>query len=518
MRRWDEPHKQHEREWDRFEKQLKQTRLTLEQYVYDPYASFTNDPYNVDFWGNESEYETELFLLPAHFYTHPIEKLLAPLPPSELPILPSLPPLRPKSLPDHYKESSKREFYFKNPKWSEKAQTILARVDFEDQFVNFEEANLIKNLILTDEAIEIEKEIEQVRASTQGIFRLSMTTFESLRISLTKNLSIEDNCKLIELSHNRHYLPKALRKKFISVINPDSQTLIVQFEFKDYSSQQISYGKLKNGDLKFLTDTKKEVAIKRCLYSLIVRAGYLSSILNIGGHFQNIVINVEQNWHDKSTGRPRNGIIASVQGETKYFQELDLSKLDTEACFKSLKGLLTPSLNNANPIRPIFVINKEDERFVASKNIDDTLTTDSNLAAMDWDDFEHLVAQLFEWEFGRNGVDVKVTRASRDRGVDAILFDPDPLRGGKYVLQAKRYTRTVDVSSVRDLYGTVMNEGANRGILITTASFGPDSYQFAKDKPISLVDGANLLLMLQRHGKKFRIDLEEARALNNSNS
>ena len=136
---------------------------------------------------------------------------------------------------------------------------------------------------------------------------------------------------------------------------------------------------------------------------------------------------------------------------------------------------------------------------------------------MPWEDFEHLVAQLFEWEFAKNGIEVKVTRASRDRGVDAILFDPDPLRGGKYVLQAKRYTRTVDVSAVRDLYGTIMNEGANRGIIITTASFGPDAYEFSKDKPISLVDGQNLLLMLQKHGKKFKIDLEEARQLNIEN-
>jgi restriction system protein len=74
----------------------------------------------------------------------------------------------------------------------------------------------------------------------------------------------------------------------------------------------------------------------------------------------------------------------------------------------------------------------------------------------------------------------------------------------------------VDVSAVRDLYGTVMNEGAIRGILITTASYGPDSYEFAKDKPISLVDGSNLLSMLQRHGKNFRIDLDEARAYNAS--
>jgi hypothetical protein len=41
----------------------------------------------------------------------------------------------------------------------------------------------------------------------------------------------------------------------------------------------------------------------------------------------------------------------------------------------------------------------------------------------------------------------------------------------------KRYTRTVDVAAVRDLYRTVMNEGANRGILVTTSSFGPASHE-----------------------------------------
>ena len=142
------------------------------------------------------------------------------------------------------------------------------------------------------------------------------------------------------------------------------------------------------------------------------------------------------------------------------------------------------------------------------------LDDEENLAAMPWEDFEHLVRQLFEWEFGVNGIEVKVTRASRDRGVDAIMFDPDPLRGGKYVLQAKRYTRTVDVAAVRDLYGTIVNEGANRGILVTTSRYGPDAYDFAKNKPITLVDGPNLIAMLRRHGCNYRIDLEEARRLN----
>jgi restriction system protein len=81
------------------------------------------------------------------------------------------------------------------------------------------------------------------------------------------------------------------------------------------------------------------------------------------------------------------------------------------------------------------------------------------------------------------------------------MFDPDPIRGGKCIVQAKRYTRTVDVASVRDLYGTVVNEGANRGILVTTASYGPDAYEFAKDKPISLIDGPTLIALLKKHNR-----------------
>jgi restriction system protein len=130
---------------------------------------------------------------------------------------------------------------------------------------------------------------------------------------------------------------------------------------------------------------------------------------------------------------------------------------------------------------------------------------------MDWEDFEHLVRQIFEWEFNTEGSEVKITQASRDGGVDAIVFDPDPIRGGKIVIQAKRYTNTVGVSAVRDLYGTIINEGANKGILITTSDYGADSYKFAQGKPITLLNGGHLLYLLEKHGKKARIDLAEAK-------
>ena len=126
------------------------------------------------------------------------------------------------------------------------------------------------------------------------------------------------------------------------------------------------------------------------------------------------------------------------------------------------------------------------------------------------------IREIFEEEFCSNGGEVRITQASRDGGVDAVAFDPDPIRGGKIVIQAKRYTNVVGVSAVRDLYGTVINEGATKGILVTTSNFGNDAYEFIKDKPLTLMNGAQLLGLLQTHGHKARINLKEAKDLLNT--
>ncbi len=169
------------------------------------------------------------------------------------------------------------------------------------------------------------------------------------------------------------------------------------------------------------------------------------------------------------------------------------------------------SFTRGKSIAPVVQLDREDKRFVDSYGVASTLNDSMNLASMAWEDFEHLIRELFEKEFSGGGSEVRVTQASRDGGVDAVALDPDPIRGGKIVIQAKRYTNVVGVSAVRDLYGTVMNEGANKGILVTTSHYGSDAYEFAKGKPLTLLDGGNLLSLLERHGHKARIDLNQAR-------
>jgi restriction system protein len=58
------------------------------------------------------------------------------------------------------------------------------------------------------------------------------------------------------------------------------------------------------------------------------------------------------------------------------------------------------------------------------------------------------------------GLELRLTQASRDGGVDCVAHDPRPIFGGKVVIQAKRYKNTVGVSAVRDLFATMPTSGA----------------------------------------------------------
>ena len=229
------------------------------------------------------------------------------------------------------------------------------------------------------------------------------------------------------------------------------------------------------------------------------------------GNVDNVLFNGFATYIDRATGRDTTSCIMSVLASRGDFEAIDLARVDPKACFKSLKGVSASSLSALAAIPPVMELDKEDRRFIEARSAADGIDESTNLASMDWGDFEHLVRELFEKEFATRGGEVMITQASADGGVDAVAFDPDPITGGKIVIQAKRYTRTVGVSAVRDLYGTMQHENASRGILITTADYGPDAYQFASGKSITLFTGANLLHLLEKHGYKAKIDIREAR-------
>src|SRR5579872_3536078 len=101
-------------------------------------------------------------------------------------------------------------------------------------------------------------------------------------------------------------------------------------------------------------------------------------------------------------------------------------------------------------------------------------------------EFESLITNLF----GKMGLETRLTQASRDGGVDCVAYDSRPIFGGKVVIQAKRYKHTVGVSAVRDLFGTLQNEGASKGILVTTSGYGKAAFDFASESHSNSWKGA----------------------------
>ena len=327
--------------------------------------------------------------------------------------------------------------------------------------------------------------------------------------------AVEEYCDLV--LQNSEY-PDEFPKSWDLEYQADSKIIVVDYQLPPMDDlptvESYRHVKARNEVVaKDLTVARRKSLYEGVIYQICIRtvhelleADAISAIAAVA--FNGIVTMV-----NAATGAEETKTILSVLANGEEFNQFDLSKVDPKATFKHMKGLSGTALIDLTPVRPIIAIEKSDRRFVDSREVADSLDGSVNLAAMDWEEFEHLVRELFEKEFASNGGEVKVTRASSDGGVDAIAFDPDPIRGGKIVIQAKRYTNVVGVAAVRDLYGTVMNEGATKGILVTTSGYGNDSYEFAKDKPLTLLNGQNLLHLLESHGHKARINVREAKEI-----
>jgi restriction system protein len=312
--------------------------------------------------------------------------------------------------------------------------------------------------------------------------------------------------------------PDSFPREQVFQYSSATRTLALDFELPNQSVlpkiKEVKYVASRSG---FQEVPISEAWIKKTyddlLYQIALRTLYELFKSDQADFLTAIVFNGWVRSIDRATGAEVHACVMSLEARKDEFLAINLKLVDPKACFKKLKGVSASKLIELSPVKPLMTVNREDRRFVEGYGVADSIDDRTNLAAMDWLDFENLIREVFGKEFSKGGGEVKITQASRDGGVDAIAFDPDPIRGGKVVIQAKRYTNTVGVAAVRDLYGTVHNEGANKGILVTTSDFGPDAYSFAKDKPLTLLSGGELLYLLGQHGHSAKIDLTEAKRL-----
>ena len=295
--------------------------------------------------------------------------------------------------------------------------------------------------------------------------------------------------------------PEGFPRKWKVAYLPESRQLIVDFELPTLEAVVPSverYKYTKSSDQ--ITEIRKAPRDRQSLYSALVSRMVLRHLHEVFRSDREqvvdvLAVNAFLDTIDPGTGKRVRPCVVSVRTTRHEFEKLDLRHVEPSTCLKRLNAAVSRSPSELAAVKPIIDINMADPRFVQESDVLATLDSRPNLMDLTPGEFENLITNLFQ----KMGLDTKLTQASRDGGVDCVAFDPRPVLGGKVIVQAKRYKNTVGVSAVRDLFGTVHNEGASKGILVTTSGYGSAAYEFANGKPLELLTGSNLLYLLKEH-------------------
>lgn len=301
---------------------------------------------------------------------------------------------------------------------------------------------------------------------------------------------------VLEASRYPEDFPKAHKLAFV----PESKQLVLEYDLPSFEivPEVKAYKYIKSKDE--ITSSARPATQRRALYADLIAQTTLRCVHELfeadrAQLFETIVFNGMVDSIDKRTGQPARTCIVSLRTTRDAFGQLDLGLVDPQECLRGLNAGVSKKPSELAPVRPVLEFSMVDARFTDESDVLGTLDQRPNLMELTPSEFESLITNLFE----KMGLETKQTRPSRDGGVDCVAWDTRPVLGGKVVIQAKRYKNTVGVAAVRDLFGTVHNEGAVKGILVATSGYGKASFQFAEGKPLELLDGSNLIYLLGEH-------------------
>jgi len=301
---------------------------------------------------------------------------------------------------------------------------------------------------------------------------------------------------VLERSHYPEGFPQQAKVAYI----PESKQLVVEYDLPPFEIVPAAGAYKYEKKTDTISATQRPITQRRHLYASVVGQVTLRTLHELfsadrNGYLESVVFNGHVDSIDSGTGHAVRPCLVTVRTTRERFTAIDLSKVDPTACLRALNASVSKSPAELVPVRPVLEFNMVDPRFIKEVDVLSGLDQRPNLMALTPSEFESLITNLFE----KMGLETRLTQASRDGGVDCVAFDSRPILGGKVVIQAKRYKHTVGVSAVRDLFGTVQNEGASKGILVTTSGYGKASFEFAAGKPLELLSGSHLLHLLAEH-------------------
>lgn len=382
-----------------------------------------------------------------------------------------------------------------------------------EEFVPYIKAQREKRLL--EAKAEFERDISKYQSRKDAFYRAQQVQnrgIDEFRRRLTNGDPEAIEQYLLRVLRESEY-PNSFKKEMDLLFDPTEQLVAINYwlpcpdelptihEYRFVPSKtEIVQMTLKPRETEVLFDTIVYQSALRTLYEAFKALAGNKSV-------QCVCYNGYVKGVDRATGQDFQSCIVSVQMSLEEFQSIKFDRIDPKECFRRLKGISSGALHTLMPVKPIFKLNKIDARFRETRDVLAELNSVPNLCNIPWDDFEHLVTQLFQKKLaGNDHIEIRTTRSGNDAGVDAIIYDESLVSGGKTYIQAKRYKGYVDPSIVKALWGTMDDERASKGILVTTGYFGNETRRFAQDKPIQLINGQELVGMLDEIGFKAKVN------------
>lgn len=331
------------------------------------------------------------------------------------------------------------------------------------------------------------RRVEEVNAQIRGV-------------AARDKASVEEYLKQVL---RRVPLPKDFPHEVDVTFNPRAEQAIVRIELPphDVVPTVATYKYLSTKDEERTTARPKSDV--QSLYRRIISQVALLCVRDVFDSdpaVQSVGLNGHTHAINPATGEQEYPCLISMDVEREAFPADDnLSKVTPEACVRHLNAIVSNHPYELEPIEPILDFDMSKFRFVDGFDAVATLDSRPDLMDMSPTNFEHLVRQIFEAQ----GAEGWTTQQSKDDGVDAVIVQRKALMGGLSIVQAKRYSKVIGVSHIRELAGAMEEKKAGWGILITTSWFASGCHKKAREHGrMELIDGQQLIHLIKEFLKK----------------
>jgi len=202
-------------------------------------------------------------------------------------------------------------------------------------------------------------------------------------VNSRERVAVEDFFSIVlERSDYPDYFPH----EFTLAYNPETKIIVCDYQLPSPGAlptlKEVKYVKSRKAlTEKHLNKKDSQALYDSVAYQICLRTTYE---LFSADQFEALDLVTFNGWVrevDRGTGRDINPCILSLQATRQALEEIDLTRVEPKACFKSLKGVGSTKLHALAPVAPLLQLDTEDDRFIEGRSIANGLAEGTNLAA-----------------------------------------------------------------------------------------------------------------------------------------